>query len=185
MHGTTKRSRPGTVHVQDGPVRMTAARGMRLRHVSDTPGPMGVCFGGDTMGHWNVDRINRLLDAFDAPVIRMPLPHANMVGMARVGAPDMTVVRRYTRMGLATMPPLSFIAFGVEDAGEIEIATLLVDGHHRMMALAMMGAAAVPARVLPPTLVDDVRVVEMSEFVTFPEPDMSGFKKVPHGRGDR
>jgi hypothetical protein len=185
MRGTAKRARPGTVEVQDGPVRMTAHRGMRLRHVSDTPGPMGLTFGGDTMGHWNVDRINRLLDAFHAPVVRMPLPRENMIGMARVGAPDAAIVSRYASKPLATMPPLSFVAFGVEDAGELGIATLLVDGHHRMAALALMNATAVPARVLPPTLADDVRIVEMGEFATFPEPDMSGFKKVHHAGAAR
>ncbi len=67
--------------------------------------------------------------------------------------------------------------------GPDTLTTLLVDGHHRMMALYLLGVTSVPARVLPFLLVDDVRVVEMSQIVTFPEPTFTGRRVVTGVRG--
>ncbi|WP_174297243.1 hypothetical protein [Sphingomonas bacterium] len=175
-------ARSSRVEVQDGRVRMSAERGTVLRHASDTPGDMGVVFGGDTLGHWNVDRINRILDAFDAPVHHLPVPIEKMLGMARVGDPDPDRAHRYAAQGLATMPPLSFVSMVLDRTGPSTLTTLLVDGHHRMMALYLLDVTVVPARVLPSQLVDDVRVVEMSQLVTFPEPTFSG-RRVVTGSG--
>lgn len=148
-----------------GGVRMTARKEVRLRHVSDTPPGGGAAFGGDTLGQWNVDRINRILDSMDAPVVQLPIDPITMRAMAKVGAPDMVQVGRYVARGLRTMPPLSFIAI---DLGDGHKRTMMVDGHHRMMALAMLDAPTVPVRVLPAALADDVRIVEMYECAVFP-----------------
>ncbi|MBB3691490.1 hypothetical protein [Sphingomonas sp. BK580] len=152
---------------------MTVTREMRLRHVSDIARGDGVVFGGDSMGHWNVDRINRILDAMEAPTRQLSLPPAAMHGMAMVGAPDPVKVEAYVRMGLSHMPPLTFVSLDEPEkqAGSI-IRTMLVDGHHRMAALFVMGVGSVPARVLPRELERDVRVVELSEVAIFPEPQV-------------
>lgn len=153
-----------TIEFDNGGVRMTAVRQQMLRHASDLPDGHEECFGGDTMGHWNVARINRLLDAFAAPVVAMPIPRPVILSMARVGKPDEARARAHAARGIAGMPPLSFVSFEMSD----ELKCLLVDGHHRMLALHYMGADSVPARVLPPSLADDVRIVEIAEAVVFP-----------------
>lgn len=167
MNATLPRSgfTPGIASFDNDGVRMSARREMRLRHVSDTWTDADQALGGDTLGHWNVTRINRLLDAFDAPIVRLPIARETMVAMARVGAPDAQRAGRYAGMGVASMPPLSFVAVrGAPDA----VTSMLVDGHHRMLALSLLDAKFVPARVLPPSLADDVRIVEMSEAAVFP-----------------
>lgn len=150
-------------------VAITVTREMRLRHVSDTASDRGAVFGGDEMGHWNVDRINRILDALEAPIHQLRIPAEVMHSMARVGAPDVRLAKNYARAGLASMPPLSFVSFeepSLNDAGTVR--TMLVDGHHRMLALVIMGASAVPARILPRELEHDVRVVEIAQVCLFP-----------------
>jgi hypothetical protein len=146
-------------------VSMTVTRQMRLQHASDFPNGREECFGGDTMGHWNVARINRILDACYAPIVQLPMPADVILGLARVGKPDLRRARQHAERGLATMPPLSFVSF--VDADDV-VQCLLVDGHHRMMALHFLDVAAVPARVLPPALADDVRIVEMTETALMP-----------------
>lgn len=170
MQPTTAAVAATTVHL--GKVRMTVTREMRLRHVSDSPGPNGVAFGGDRMGQWNVSRILRILDAMGAPTIAMPINQPTMLNMARVGDPDLGRAQSYARMGRASMPPLTFVAL---PAGEDTktLRTMLVDGHHRMLALCLLGTTIVPARVLPPELADDVRIVEMIEAAVFPTPDFA------------
>lgn len=155
--------------VDVGGVPVTVTREMRLRHVSDTAADRGVVFGGDQMGHWNVDRINRILDALDAPVHQLRIPIEVMRNMARVGAPDAALAKRYAHAGLGGMPPLSFVSFeepNLNAGGTVR--TMLVDGHHRMLALAFLGASAVPARILPRELEHDVRVVEIAQVCMFP-----------------
>lgn len=151
---------------------MTVGREKRLRHVSDTVIDTGVVFGGDTMGHWNVDRVNRLLDAFDAPVREISLPVSVMRNMAAVGAPDPIRAARYVAMPRATIPPLTFVAFMAQDEHGAKVQSMMIDGHHRMLALAIIGAPSIPIRVLPPGLADDVRVAEVCEVAIFPEPRM-------------
>lgn len=163
-------SAAGEVRVDNDGVPMTVMHQMRLRHASDTVVGMGVIFGGDIMGHWNVDRINRILDAMTAPVRDLVIPKDNMRAMARVGAPDMAKAGRYMARGAASMPPLTFVAIGAAGGRVTNDSIMLVDGHHRMMALFMLGARSVPARVLPAELEQDVRVLEVAEVAIFPDP---------------
>lgn len=159
------------IRVDNDGVAMTVMREMRLRHVSDTARGDGVVFGGDAMGHWNVDRINRILDAMSAPVRDLRIPLQAMRGMASVGAPDPARVAVYASLGTGSMPPLTFVSLEADgDQPTDTIRTMLVDGHHRMGALYLLNAGTVPARVLPRELSRDVRVVELSEVAVFPEP---------------
>ena len=87
--------------------------------------------------------------------------------MGKVGAPDMVRVGRYAAMGPLSMPPLSFVSLPSEGAREAR--TMLVDGHHRITALALLQIEIVPVRILPLALTDDVRIVEMGEVAIFPE----------------
>ena len=167
-----RHQRRGKIEVDNDGVAMTVRREMRLRHASDTVVDTGIVFGGDTMGHWNVDRINRLLDAFNAPVREIQLAESVMRNMAAVGAPDLARVSRYVALPRSTMPPLSFVAFMVRDEHGLKVRSMMIDGHHRLLALAMNGASSIPIRILPPELADDVRVVEMLEAAVFPEPRM-------------
>jgi hypothetical protein len=148
-------------------VGMNVGTGARVVHASDRFGDREECFGGDTMGHWNVARINRILDACAAPVVIMPIPRANMLEMARVGKPDINRSQAYALLGAASMPPLSFVSFPDSKGG---FQCMMVDGHHRMLAMHMLGVESVPARILPPELADDVRIIEIYEVAVFPEP---------------
>ena len=165
-----------------GPVRMTAQIQHRVLHAADTIFGRDECFGGDRLGHWNVARINRILDAMSAPIVHLPIPADTRMAMARVGAPDPNKAQLYAIMGVASMPPLSFVQMpgGAPD----EVRQMMVDGHHRMLALVHL-AVDVPARILPASLADDVRIVEMSEIAVFPDPAFGTLQQAELGMAER
>lgn len=146
-------------------VSMTVAK--HIVHEADVPRPERYqIFGGDDMGHWDVNRAQLLVKAMRLKPWEWPIPATERENMARVSPLDMDYVRK-----LAAEPitdPLLFVDMG--DGTGDDYQMMMIDGHHRMMATVLREQATVPVFAFWHALKPLIRVVKIIETTTYMDP---------------